>query len=181
MEIHHQKHHAAYVKNYNAALEQLAEATAKNDIPALIRIQGAIRFNGGGHVNHSIFWTNLAPPKSGGGAPPSGTLATALNEQYGNLDRFIEKFNTAAAGVQGSGWGWLVFNKDVKRLQIATTPNQDPAITLGNVVPLLGIDVWEHAYYLDYKSARPDYLKAIWKVVNWSTVAERLEAAKKEQ
>ena len=122
----------------------------------------------------------------------------ALNDQFGNLDRFIERFNSTAAGVQGSGWGWLVYNKDVKRLQIVTTPNQDPAYTctwhartyrlceltaaypVGNVTPILGIDVWEHAYYLDYKNARPDYLKAIWKVVNWANVAERFEAAKKE-
>jgi Fe-Mn family superoxide dismutase len=135
-------------------------------------------FPGGGHVNHSIFWTNLAPPKKGGGAPPTGDLAKRIETQWGSLDNFINKFSTQTAAVQGSGWGWLGYNKEQDRLVIQTLPNQDPLSTTG-LAPLLGIDVWEHAYYLQYKNMRPDYLKAIWGVVNWKNVAERLENAKK--
>jgi len=178
MELHHQKHHAAYVNNYNKALEQYQEAEAKGQIDKLIQLQPAIKFNGGGHINHSIFWTNLAPANKGGGEPPSGSLAQAINEQFGSLEKFIEKFNTQTAAIQGSGWGWLGFNKDNNRIQIVTLPNQDPLSSIG-LIPLLGVDVWEHAYYLDYKNVRPDYLKAIWKVVNWKNVSERFEAAKK--
>eukprot|EP01102_Stenamoeba_stenopodia_P006847 TRINITY_DN1913_c0_g2_i2.p1 TRINITY_DN1913_c0_g2~~TRINITY_DN1913_c0_g2_i2.p1 ORF type:complete len:259 (-),score=64.62 TRINITY_DN1913_c0_g2_i2:178-897(-) len=179
MKIHHQKHHNAYVTNLNAALDKYSSAVARNDIAEQIALQGAIRFNGGGHVNHSIFWTNLAPKKEGGGQPPSGPLAEAINKEFGSLDKFISQFNTASAAVQGSGWGWLVYNKATGRVQITTRPNQDPVSIEPNLVPLLGIDVWEHAYYLQYKNARPDYLKAIWEVVNWKNVAERYAAAQK--
>jgi Fe-Mn family superoxide dismutase len=108
---------------------------------------------------------------------PQGELAKALEQEFGSLDKFIAKFSAAAVGVQGSGWGWLGYNKDLGRIQIATTPNQDPACTVG-LIPLLGIDVWEHAYYLQYKNVRPDYLKAVWKVVNWQEVGKRFAAAK---
>jgi len=178
MELHHKKHHQAYVNNLNAALEKYAAAESKNDVAEMIALQPAIRFNGGGHVNHSIFWTNLAPPKNGGGAPPEGDLAKRIQAQYGSQDKFIEKFNAQTASIQGSGWGWLAYNKAEDRLVIQSCPNQDPLSTTG-LIPLLGIDVWEHAYYLQYKNARPDYLKAIWKVVSWKNVADRLEAAKK--
>ncbi|KAL1921207.1 uncharacterized protein VTP21DRAFT_10923 [Calcarisporiella thermophila] len=174
MELHHSKHHAAYVAGYNTAAEKLEAAVANQDVLAQISLQSALKFNGGGHTNHSLFWKNLAPPKKGGGEPPKGALLTAIQEQFGSLDAFISQFNTTTAAVQGSGWGWLGFNKQAKRLEIATTPNQDPLIHL---VPLLGVDVWEHAYYLDYKNKRPDYLKAIWNVVNWKTVAERYASA----
>jgi Fe-Mn family superoxide dismutase len=179
MEIHHKKHHQTYVNNLNAALEKYNSATSANDIGSMIALQSAIKFNGGGHLNHSIFWTNLAPSKHGGGAPPSGEVGQRLNQQFGSLDKFIEKFNTTTAAVQGSGWGWLGYDAAEDRLKIATCPNQDPLSTLG-LVPLLGIDVWEHAYYLQYKNARPDYLKAIWKVVNWKNVEDRLQQAKKK-
>eukprot|EP01006_Ploeotia_vitrea_P023927 TRINITY_DN5660_c0_g1_i1.p1 TRINITY_DN5660_c0_g1~~TRINITY_DN5660_c0_g1_i1.p1 ORF type:complete len:253 (+),score=129.11 TRINITY_DN5660_c0_g1_i1:55-759(+) len=172
MELHHSKHHQTYVNNLNIALEQYAEAEAKNDVAAMINLQPAIRFNGGGHVNHSIFWTNLCP---GGSEVPSDLLAE-IDATFGSLDKFRSTFNARSAAVQGSGWGWLVLNKANGKLQIQTQPNQDP-IT-GDVVPLLGIDVWEHAYYLDYENRRPDYLNEIWKVVNWNNVAERWHAAK---
>ncbi|KAJ3190349.1 Superoxide dismutase [Mn], mitochondrial [Gaertneriomyces sp. JEL0708] len=174
MQLHHAKHHQTYVNNLNVACEQEYEATQKNDIKTQIALQGALKFNGGGHINHSIFWTNLAPQKLGGGEPPKGALLNAINQEFGSLDEFQKKFSAQSAAVQGSGWGWLGFNKATKRVEIATTANQDPLTTL---VPLLGVDVWEHAYYLQYKNVRPDYLKAIWSVVNWKNVAERYAAA----
>lgn len=177
MRLHHSKHHQAYVNNLNVALEKFETASAKRDVAAMIALQGAIKFNGGGHVNHSIFWTNLAPKGKGGGQAPTGDLANAINEQWGSLENFIEKFNATAGPVQGSGWGWLGFNPTSNRLEIVACPNQDPLSVLG-LVPLLGIDVWEHAYYLQYKNARPEYLKQIWEVVNWANVAERYAAAK---
>jgi len=178
MELHHKKHHNAYVTNLNAALEKYAVAEAQKDVAKMISLQPAIRFNGGGHVNHSIFWTNLAPTKQGGGVAPTGDLSARINKEFGSLDNFINEFNTQTAAIQGSGWGWLGYIKEKDRLVIQSCANQDPLSTTG-LVPLLGIDVWEHAYYLQYKNMRADYLKAIWKVVNWKNVAERLEAAKK--
>lgn len=177
MNLHYNKHHAAYVANLNKALEQLADAEQKNDVAAQIGLQSAIKFNGGGHVNHSIFWTNLAPASKGGGTPPEGDLAKDISNQYGSLDKLIEALSAKATALQGSGWGWLGYNSASGRLEIATCDNQDPLVTKG-LVPLLGIDVWEHAYYLQYKNVRADYVKAIWKVVNWKNVAERYEQAK---
>lgn len=172
MEVHHDKHHRAYVDNLNKALEQYAAAEAKNDIATMIALQPAIRFNGGGHINHSIFWNNLAPKNKGGGTPPEGELATAINNTFGSLQNFIDLFNAKTVAIQGSGWGWLGYNKEKKRLEIFACSNQDPLSTAG-LIPLLGIDVWEHAYYLQYKNARADYLKAIWQIINWKDVAER--------
>lgn len=177
MHLHHQKHHNAYVTNLNAALEKYEEAEKKEDLTSMIAQQPAIRFNGGGHINHSIFWTNLAPKDKGGGEPPKGELANHINKQWGSLNGFIEKFNSIAGPVQGSGWGWLGYCKETKNLFIVTCANQDPLEGTQKLVPLLGIDVWEHAYYLQYKNARPDYLKAIWQVVNWANVSERYEKA----
>lgn len=178
MNLHYNKHHQAYVTNLNKALEQYAEAAQKNDIAAMIALQSAIKFNGGGHVNHSIFWTNLAPISKGGGQPPEGELREAINKDFGSLEKFIEIMSTKAGAVQGSGWGWLGLNKANGRLEIVTCENQDPLSTKG-LTPLLGIDVWEHAYYLQYKNVRPDYLKAIWNVVNWKNVSERFTQARK--
>lgn len=175
MRIHHTKHHQAYVNNLNAALEKYAAAEAKGDVAAMIALQSAIKFNGGGHVNHSIFWTNLAPQSQGGGEAPSGKFMDALQNEFGSLPSFIEKFSAMTAAIQGSGWGWLGFDKASGKLQIQVCHNQDPLSTL-NLIPLLGIDVWEHAYYLQYKNARVDYLKQIWNVVNWENVAERFNA-----
>lgn len=176
MELHHKKHHNAYVTNVNKALEQYAEAEAKNDLAKMIALQSAINFNGGGHVNHSIFWTNLAPQSQGGGEPPQGALADAINRDFGSLDQFIAEFSAKTVPIQGSGWGWLGYNSAKLRLEVATCQNQDPLARQG-LVPLLGIDVWEHAYYLQYKNVRPDYVKAIWGIVNWANVAERFAAA----
>ncbi len=178
MQLHYSKHHNAYVTNLNLALEKYNEAEAKGDIAAMIALQPAIRFNGGGHVNHSIFWTNLAPMNKGGGEAPSGDLLSSIQLEFGSLEGFIEKFNTQTAAIQGSGWGWLGFNKAQNRLVMTTCANQDPLSTQG-VIPLIGIDVWEHAYYLQYKNVRPDYLKNIWKIVNWKNVMERFNIAKK--
>ncbi len=173
MELHHKKHHNAYVTKLNEALEKYAEAEAKEDLSAMIALQPAIRFNGGGHINHSIFWTNLAPQSKGGGTPPTGELADAINERWGTFEKFVEIFNATAVPVQGSGWCWLGFCKSTHQLIIETCSNQDPLLGTKNAIPLLGIDVWEHAYYLQYKNVRPDYLKAVWGVVNWSNVSER--------
>ena len=177
MELHYTKHHRAYVTNLNNALEKYFEANRKMDLEAMIALQSAINFNGGGHINHNIFWTNLAPEGQGGGGEPQGELAIAINKQFGSFEKFVEKFNAKTAVIQGSGWGWLGYSKDEQTLEFATCQNQDPLSTKG-LVPLLGIDVWEHAYYLQYKNVRPEYLKNIWRIVNWGNVAERLEHAK---
>lgn len=176
MQLHYNKHHATYVANLNKALEQLAEAESKQDIAAQIGLQSAIKFNGGGHVNHSIFWTNLAPVSKGGGTSPTGALAKTIERDFGSLDKLIEQFSAKSVAIQGSGWGWLGLNKAKGTLEIVTCDNQDPLVTKG-LVPLLGIDVWEHAYYLQYKNVRADYVKAIWQIVNWKNVAERFSAA----
>lgn len=175
MELHYKKHHQAYVDNLNKALEKYADAEGKGDVAAMIAVQPAIRFNGGGHVNHSIFWTNLAPKFKGGGEGPNGPLKKALEMEWGSVEKFIETMNATTAAIQGSGWGWLGLNKEKNRLAIATCANQDPLSTTG-LIPLLGLDVWEHAYYLQYKNVRADYLKNIWQVVYWKNVEERYES-----
>ncbi len=176
MNLHYNKHHATYVANLNKALEQYAEAEKKNDLPAMVALQQAIKFNGGGHINHSIFWTNLAPKNNGGGAHSSGPLNKAITEKWGSIDKFIEDFSAKAVAIQGSGWGWLGCNKGQKCLKITTCTNQDPLSTQG-FVPILGIDVWEHAYYLQYKNVRADYVKAIWDIINWKDLEERYAGA----
>lgn len=172
MEIHHDKHHAAYVNNLNKALEAAPEYYAQpieqilrdlNKLPEAIRT--AVRNNGGGHANHSLFWDVLVP---GGKKSPEGALLTELEKSFGSLDAFLEKFNTAATSRFGSGWAWLVLDGE-KKLQVYSTANQDSPLSDGHT-PLLGLDVWEHAYYLNYQNRRPDYIKAFWSVVNWSTV-----------
>ena len=178
MEIHHGKHHATYVANLNKALEgqdALASKTADEliaDLGAVPEsIRGAVRNNGGGHVNHTLFWSILGP--NSGGAP-RGELAEAIDAAFGSLDAFKEAFKAASLARFGSGWAWLV--KDSSGLAVVSTPNQDSPVTDGSV-PLLGCDVWEHAYYLKYQNKRPDYLDAFWNVVNWDYVAERYAAA----
>ena len=167
----------SYVTNYNAAMEKFLVAQSTGDVAAMVALQPAIRFNGGGHVNHSIFWSNLAPAGKGGGGAPEGDLAALIDAQFGSFDDFKAKLAADTAAVQGSGWGWLGYDGAADKLVIATCANQDP-LSLTGLTPLLGIDIWEHAYYLDYKNVRPDYLAAIWNVVNWGNVAERLAAAK---
>jgi len=180
MEIHHDKHHAAYVSKVNAAIEGKSDLESKS-IEELIAdlssvpedIRGAVRNNGGGHANHTLFWTVLGPD---GGGEPSGALGDDIKATFGSYDDFKEKFEAAGATRFGSGWAWLIVNQDGK-LEITSTLNQDSPIMDGNT-PIFGVDVWEHAYYLKYQNKRPDYLKAIWNVVNWDAVAERYAAAK---
>ncbi|CAN8259795.1 unnamed protein product [Cochlearia groenlandica] len=173
MKIHHQKHHQAYVTNYNNALEQLDHAVHKGDASTVVKLQSAIKFNGGGHVNHSIFWKNLAPVNQGGGEPPNGALGGAIDSHFGSLEGLVKKMNAEGAALQGSGWVWLGLDKELKKLVVDTTANQDPLVTKGgSLVPLVGIDVWEHAYYLQYKNVRPDYLKNVWNVINWKYASE---------
>lgn len=177
MELHHSKHHAAYVNNFNASLAKYRDAEAQGDLSQMIALEPALRFNGGGHVNHSIFWTNLAPKDQGGGQPPSGELAQMIEKEWGSLAGFIEFFNAKTAAIQGSGWGWLGYNPKFQRLEYAACSNQDPLEATTGLIPLLGVDVWEHGYYLQYKNLRPAYLKAIWEVVNWKNVEERYSKA----
>jgi Fe-Mn family superoxide dismutase len=176
MTLHYSKHHQGYVNNLNKALEQFSDAQAKNDLSAMEALLSAIKFNGGGHLNHSIFWTNLSPKNKDGGMPPTGPLAEAIKRDFGSLENLVDRFSTLATGLQGSGWGWLGYCKGQKRLTLVGCDNQDPLISKG-LIPLLGIDVWEHAYYLQYKNVRADYVKAIWSIVNWKNVAERFEQA----
>lgn len=176
MEIHHGKHHQAYVNNLNAAIAGTdAEKLSIEQICANIsKYSTAVRNNGGGHYNHSLFWTIMAPNAGGN---PSGKLAEAINSAFGSFDDFKTKFNQAAATRFGSGWAWLIKNAAGK-LEVCSTPNQDnPLMDIAEVKgsPLLGLDVWEHAYYLHYQNRRPDYCNAFWNVVNWNEVAKRFE------
>jgi superoxide dismutase, Fe-Mn family len=178
MKIHHTKHHQAYVTNLNAALEKYHKAESTGNVAEMIALQQAIRFNGGGHVNHSIFWQNLAPAGKGGGGEPEGDLAKLINAKWGNFDGLKKSMSAAAVAVQGSGWAWLGYNKTTQGLEVAACANQDP-LSITGLVPLFGIDVWEHAYYLQYKNMRADYVGAIWSVANFSDISKRLADAKK--
>jgi len=171
MELHHSKHHQTYVTSYNTAIETLEAATSKGDIAAQIAIQPLINFHGGGHINHTLFWENLAPKKSGGGEPPKGALGKKIDETFGGYEGFKTKFNTALAGIQGSGWAWLVKDNLNGGIGIKTYANQDPVV--GQFTPLLGVDAWEHAYYLDYQNRKAEYFKAIWDVINWQAAEKR--------
>lgn len=179
MKIHHDKHHATYVSKLNAALEGKENFSSKsvddlmanlNDVPEDIRT--AVRNNGGGHSNHSFFWQILSP---NGGGQPTGAIADAISSKFGSYDAFKEKFAAAAAGRFGSGWAWLVV--DNGDIEITSTPNQDTPLMDGKT-PVLGLDVWEHAYYLKYQNKRPDYINAFFNLVNWDEVNKRFEAAK---
>jgi len=180
MEIHHDRHHKGYVDKLNAALEKHPDLQEKS-IDDLLRgidqvpqdIRTAVRNNGGGHANHSLFWTIMSPD---GGGSPSGGLADALNGKFGSFDDFKTKFNDTATGQFGSGWGWLVVNGSGE-LDLYSTPNQDSPYMKGDT-PILGLDVWEHAYYLKYQNKRADYAQAWWDVVNWAKVGENYEAAR---
>ena len=176
MELHYSKHHRAYVDNLNIALEKYHEAESKNDMAAMITLQSAIKFNGGGHINHSIFWTNLGPIAKGAGGEPKGPLAKAIEESFGSFDAFKEKFNSNAIAIQGSGWGWLGYNRTTRSLNIVACQNHDLLSSQG-LVPILTVDVWEHAYYLQYKNLRGDFVKAVWQVFNWRNMEERFAKA----
>jgi Superoxide dismutase len=178
MEIHHTKHHQAYITNVNKALEGHPELAAKSicdlmkDLAAVPEsIRTAVRNNGGGHWNHSLFWTILKP---NGGGEPTGELAAAINSELGGFEKFKTDFANAAATRFGSGWAWLTV--DGGKLKIESTPNQDTPLSEGRT-PILGLDVWEHAYYLNYQNRRPDYIAAFWNVVNWDEVARRYAKA----
>ncbi|HUG44331.1 MAG TPA: superoxide dismutase [Acidobacteriota bacterium] len=178
MEIHHGKHHAAYVSNLNKALESapdlqtrsLEQLLASNCAGVPEKIRTAVRNNGGGHANHSLFWKLMAP---NGGGRPEGALAAAINQAFGGLEKFQEEFAAAAVGRFGSGWAWLV-KTGAGVIEIYSTANQDSPLMEGKK-PILGLDVWEHAYYLHYQNRRPDYIKAWWNVVNWAAAAEQFE------
>ena len=177
MEIHHGKHHQAYIDKVNAALEgtDLLRKPVEEVIANLDAVpedkRGAVRNNGGGHANHSLFWTVMSPD---GGGTPDGALGEAINDAFGGFEKFQEEFATAAATRFGSGWAWLI--SDGGKLSVMSTPNQDSPIMEGKT-PILGLDVWEHAYYLNYQNKRPDYVKAFWNVINWSEVSRGLEEA----
>ncbi|MFS8615474.1 MAG: superoxide dismutase [Solitalea sp.] len=176
MEIHHGKHHQAYVTNLNKALEGKEAGSIEEICKNVSQYGAAVRNNGGGHFNHSLFWTVIGP---NGGGNPSGELAEAINEAFGSFDGFKEKFSAAAATRFGSGWAWLIV-KDGK-LEVTSTPNQDnPLMDVAEVqgTPILGLDVWEHAYYLKYQNRRPDYIAAFFNVIDWNAVAERYAKAK---
>ena len=180
MEIHHGKHHNAYVTNLNKALEgtEWASKSIEDILKNISKISAAVRNNGGGHFNHSLFWNSLSP---NGGGNPSGALAEAINTAFGSFDKFKEEFANAGATRFGSGWAWLCLKEDGK-LCVCSTPNQDnPLMDVAECkgTPLLGLDVWEHAYYLKYQNRRPDYIAAFWNLVNWKAVEEAYTKAKK--
>jgi Fe-Mn family superoxide dismutase len=182
MEIHHTKHHQAYTNNMNAALEKCSPDVQKKDIIEILANlsqvpddqRGAINFNGGGYDNHKLFWNNM---KQNGGGEPGGTVADEIKKSFGSFATFKEQFSSKTVAIQGSGWGWLVYNPKSRKAEYKTMPNQTSPRTEG-LVPLLGLDVWEHAYYLKYQNKRPDYVTAWWNVVNWEEVDKRLSKAK---
>ncbi|CUS08567.1 unnamed protein product [Tuber aestivum] len=178
MRIHHSKHHQAYVNNLNAAAANHVRALQENDLHAQINLQQAMyctsrfKFNGGGHINHSLFWANLTPANTSQAKPESAPkLAEAISAKYGSYSGFKDEFTGALLGLQGSGWGWLVKNKKTEQLGIVTTKDQDPVV--GDLAPIFGIDMWEHAYYLQYFNDKTSYVDGIWNIINWDTAEGR--------
>jgi Fe-Mn family superoxide dismutase len=176
MELHHSKHHQTYVTGANTALAQLAEARDSDNLANVNKLEKDLAFNLGGHVNHSIFWTNLSPD---GGDRPTGELSAAIDDNFGSFDKFRAHFTATALGVQGSGWAVLAWDSIGQRLLIVQFFDQQGNLPAG-IVPLLMLDVWEHAYYLDYKNVRADYVKAFWNIANWANAQERLTAAREK-
>jgi Fe-Mn family superoxide dismutase len=176
MELHHSKHHQTYVTGANTALAQLAEARDSENLANVNKLEKDLAFNLGGHVNHSIFWTNLSP---NGGDKPTGELAAAIDDQFGSFDKFTAHFTATALGVQGSGWAILAWDSIGQRLIVVQLFDQQGNIPAG-IVPLLMLDVWEHAYYLDYKNVRADYVKAFWNIANWENVQKRFDVARQK-
>ena len=182
MEIHHTKHHQTYTTKLNDALGKCSSDIQNKDILDILsdlsqvpdELKKAINFNGGGYDNHKLFWNNMKP---NGGGEPGGAVADAINSSFGSFADFKEKFSSTTAVIQGSGWGWLVYNPSSSKVEYVAMSNQDSPRTKG-LVPLLGLDVWEHAYYLNYQNKRPDYIAAWWNVVNWDEVDNRLSKAK---
>ena len=180
LDFHYGKHHRTYVNNLNNLLEQQAEFMAKGDIKGSVGLSQSIRFNGGGHINHEFFWDSLCP-QADSALPDSGVLFEAIIEGWGTLDEFLRVFNQRTAAIQGSGWGWLVYNKRKDSFSFRATANQDLITDVSPyLVPIINIDIWEHAYYLDYKNARPQYLDKMWKIIDWKKAEERLIAAQME-
>ena len=174
MELHHSKHHAAYVAGANTALEKLAEARETGNFAAINKLEKDLAFHLGGHINHSVFWKNMSPD---GGGRPEGDLGAALDEYFGSFDGFQKQFNETAMGIQGSGWSMLVWDTLGQRLNINQLFDQQGNLPVGQL-PVLQLDMWEHAFYLQYKNVKGDYVKAWWDVVNWTDVAERLAKAR---
>jgi Fe-Mn family superoxide dismutase len=174
MELHHSKHHAAYVAGANTAIEKLAEARDANDFANINRLQKDLAFHLGGHTNHSIFWKNLTPDSQ---ERPSGELASAIDEYFGSFDKFRAHFNAAALGLQGSGWAFLAWDAIGRQLIIEQLYDQQGNIAAATT-PLLMLDMWEHAFYLDYKNVKGDYVTAFWNIINWDDVAKRFAAAR---
>ncbi len=173
MELHHSKHHQAYVTGANAALDAMAEARATENFANLPKLQKDLAFNLGGHVNHSIFWKNL----SADGGEAGGELLAAISEYFGSYEAFTKHFTAAAMGIQGSGWAYLAWDSLGNRLVIGQLYDQQGNLAMGNI-PLLMLDMWEHAFYLDYQNVKADYVKAFWNIVNWADVAKRFESVK---
>ncbi|MDO5720567.1 MAG: superoxide dismutase [Actinomycetaceae bacterium] len=176
MELHHSKHHNTYVQGANTALEKLEEAREKDDNAAINLYMKNLAFNLGGHSNHSVFWKNMTPEGQG---RPEGELASAIDEYFGSFEKFQAQFTAVATGIQGSGWGVLAYDTIGQRLTLFQLYDQQGNVPVG-VVPLLMLDMWEHAFYLDYKNVKGDYVKAWWNVVNWDDVAKRFETAREK-
>ncbi|MHB1173070.1 MAG: superoxide dismutase [Lacisediminihabitans sp.] len=176
MELHHSKHHQAYVTGANTALEKLAEARDSGDLANVNKLEKDLAFNLGGHVNHSIFWTNLSP---NGGDKPAGELASAVDDNFGSFDKFVAHFTAAALGVQGSGWAAMVWDSIGQKLLVQQFFDHQSNFAAGTV-PVLLLDVWEHAYYLDYKNVRADYVNAFWNIANWENVQRRFQVAREK-
>ncbi|KAE8226134.1 hypothetical protein CF319_g1238 [Tilletia indica] len=174
MTLHHQKHHQTYINNLNAAEKAYAQAVSSTDVKKQIELQSAIKFNGGGHINHSLFWKNLAPTSNGGGSLEDGTLKQAIERDFGSLDKLKTYFNAQAATIQGSGWAWLGLSPVTQKLEVVLTKDQDPLISHA---PIIGVDCWEHAYYLQYQNVKVEYFKNIWSVINYKEAEARFQAA----
>jgi superoxide dismutase, Fe-Mn family len=179
MELHHSKHHQTYVTSLNSALKTYHTAQETNDVPTQIQLQSLIKFHGGGHINHSLFWQNLTPPNSTDANPSAAPqLMQAIKATWSSEEEFKKKFTAALLGLQGSGWGWLVkYEGENGRLGIVTTKDQDPIVGPGEV-PLLGVDMWEHAYYLQYLNGKAAYVENIWTVINWKAVEQRFNGGR---
>jgi len=176
MELHHDKHHKAYVDGANAAVAKLAEAREANDFANVNKLQKDLAFNLAGHVNHTVFWTNLSPD---GGGKPEGEIASAIDDNFGSFDKFVAHFTAVAAGVQGSGWGALVWDSLGEKLLIQQYYDHQGNFATGTV-PLLLLDMWEHAFYLDYVNVKADYIKAFWNIADWGNVQARFSAAREK-
>jgi len=174
MELHYTKHHQGYVTNLNAALDNYHAAEERRDLAAMVALEPLIRFHGGGHINHTLFWENLTPVNTY--QEPSGNLSIAIRDAFGSLSKMVETMSAKTVAIQGSGWGWLGYCKNTSQLKIATCANQDP-LSIQGLIPLLGIDVWEHAYYLQYQNVRAEYVKKIWSIIAWKEVEKRFAEA----